>query len=70
MHYLVRKCFPGFSYFVHKFLKSEPGFMDVHAYVGVDVESQIFFTSALIGGEWSVLGPGRFTPGERDPGSH
>jgi hypothetical protein len=29
MHYLVRKGFPGFSYFVHKFLQSGPGFIDI-----------------------------------------
>jgi hypothetical protein len=27
-------------------------------------------TSALVGGEWSVSRPGRFTPGERAPGTH
>jgi hypothetical protein len=30
----------------------------------------IFLTSALVGGEWSALRPGRFTPGERTPGTH
>jgi hypothetical protein len=30
----------------------------------------IFLTSALTGGEWSVSRPGRFTPGERAPGTH
>jgi hypothetical protein len=30
----------------------------------------IFLTLALAGGEWSVLGPGRFTPTERAPGTH
>jgi hypothetical protein len=34
------------------------------AYGGVDVEIHIFLTSALVGVEWSVLRPGRFTPGE------
>jgi hypothetical protein len=29
-----------------------------------------FLTSALGGGEWSASRPGRFTPGERAPGSH
>jgi hypothetical protein len=29
-----------------------------------------FLTSALDGGEWSVLRPGRFTPRERAPGIH
>jgi hypothetical protein len=27
-------------------------------------------TSALAGGEWSASRPGRFTPGERAPGTH
>jgi hypothetical protein len=35
------------------------------AYGGVDVYIQVFLTSALAGGEWSVSSPGRFTPGER-----
>jgi hypothetical protein len=30
----------------------------------------IFLTSALAGGEWSASRPGRFTPGERDRGTH
>jgi hypothetical protein len=29
----------------------------------------IFLTSALAGGEWSASRPGRFTPGERVPGT-
>jgi hypothetical protein len=37
------------------------------AYVGVN---HIFFTSALVSGEWSVSRPGRFNPGERIPGTH
>jgi hypothetical protein len=36
-------------------------------YEGVDVEIHIFFTSALVGGEWSASRPGRFTPEERIP---
>jgi hypothetical protein len=36
-------------------------------YGGVDVEIHIFLTSALIGGEWSVSHPGRFTPGKDYP---
>jgi hypothetical protein len=40
------------------------------AYGGVDVYIQIFLTSALVGGEWSVSRPGRFTPGERAPDTH
>jgi hypothetical protein len=34
------------------------------------VEIHIFLTSALAGGEWSTLRPGRLTPGERAPGTH
>jgi hypothetical protein len=30
----------------------------------------IFLISALVGGEWSTSRPGRFTPGERAPGTH
>jgi hypothetical protein len=37
---------------------------------GVDVQSHIFLTSALIGGEWSASRPCRFTPGERAPDTH
>jgi hypothetical protein len=40
------------------------------AYGGVDVEIHIFLTSALAGGECSASRPGRFTPGERAPGTH
>jgi hypothetical protein len=32
---------------------------------GVDVYIHIFLTSALAGGEWSALRPGRFTSGEK-----
>jgi hypothetical protein len=39
-------------------------------YGGVDVETHVFLTSAIGGGEWSASRPGRFTPGERDPGTH
>jgi hypothetical protein len=31
-------------------------------YGGVDVQSQIFLTSALAGGKWSASRPGCFTP--------
>jgi hypothetical protein len=31
----------------------------------VDVETHVFLTSALVGGEWSASRPGRFSPGER-----
>jgi hypothetical protein len=40
------------------------------AYEGVDVYIHIFLTSALAGDEWSASLPGRFTPGERAPGTH
>jgi hypothetical protein len=40
------------------------------AYGGVDVYIHIFLSSALAGGEWSASRPGRFTPGERAPGTH
>jgi hypothetical protein len=40
------------------------------AYGGVDVYTHVFFTSALVGGEYSASRPGRFTPGERAPGTH
>jgi hypothetical protein len=39
------------------------------AYVEVDIQSYIFMTSALVGGEWSASRPGRFTPKER-AGTH
>jgi hypothetical protein len=32
-------------------------------YGGVDVETHVFLTLALVGGEWSGSLPGRFTPG-------
>jgi hypothetical protein len=40
------------------------------AYGGVDVQIQVFLTSALVGDEWSASRSGRFTPGERAPGTH
>jgi hypothetical protein len=36
----------------------------------VDVYIHVFFTSVLVGGEWSDSRPGRFTPRERVPGTH
>jgi hypothetical protein len=36
-------------------------------YREVDVLIHIFLTSALLGGEWLVSLPGRFTPGEKTP---
>jgi hypothetical protein len=38
--------------------------------MGVDVQIQIFLTSALVGGEWSNSRPCRFIPRERPPGTH
>jgi hypothetical protein len=35
----------------------------------VHVLIHIFLTSALVGGEWSVSRPGRFTPGKRARGT-
>jgi hypothetical protein len=40
------------------------------AYGGVDVYIHVFLTSALVGGEWSASRHGRFTSGERTPGTH
>jgi hypothetical protein len=39
-------------------------------YGGVDVQIHIFLTSALVRGEWTASRPGRFTPGERAPGTY
>jgi hypothetical protein len=39
-------------------------------YGGVDVQIDIFLTSALLEGEWSDSRPSRLTPGERAPGIH
>jgi hypothetical protein len=39
-------------------------------YVGADIESHVFLTSVLVGGEWSASGLGRFIPGERAPDTH
>jgi hypothetical protein len=40
------------------------------AYGGVDVQIQVFLTSALVGGELSASRPVRFTPREKFPGTH
>jgi hypothetical protein len=40
------------------------------AYGGVEVQTHVFLTSALVGGEWSASRPSRFTPGERTHGTH
>jgi hypothetical protein len=39
-------------------------------YWGMEVQLHTFLTSALDGGVWSALRPGRFTPGEKAPGTH
>jgi hypothetical protein len=39
------------------------------AYGGMDVYAHVFLISALVWGEWSALRPGRFSPGERAPGT-
>jgi hypothetical protein len=36
-------------------------------YGGMDVETHVFLTSALDGGEWSTSRPGLFIPGEGAP---
>jgi hypothetical protein len=38
------------------------------AYGGMDVWIHVFFTSALVGVEWSSSRPGRFIPREIGPG--
>jgi hypothetical protein len=40
------------------------------AYRGVDVQTHVFLTSALVGDEWSASRLGRFTGGERAHGTH
>jgi hypothetical protein len=40
------------------------------AYGVVDVLIYVFLTLALVGGEWTASRHGRFTPGEREPGTH
>jgi hypothetical protein len=39
-------------------------------YGGMDVWTHVFSISGLVWGEWSASRPGRFTPGERAPGTH
>jgi hypothetical protein len=39
-------------------------------YVGMDVYIHVFLTLALGGDEWSASRSGRFTPGERAPGTN
>jgi hypothetical protein len=38
-------------------------------YGGVDVQTHVFLTSALDGGEWSASRPALLTPGERAHGT-
>jgi hypothetical protein len=40
------------------------------AYGGVEMYTQVFLTSALVGGDWSASHTGIFTPRERTPGTH
>jgi hypothetical protein len=40
------------------------------AYGGVDIQIHIFLTSALDAGELSASRPGRFSLGDRAPGTH
>jgi hypothetical protein len=42
----------------------------METYGGVGCIDHVFLTSVLVGGEWSIARPGRFTPGERTPGTH
>jgi hypothetical protein len=42
----------------------------MRTYGGVDAQIHVFLTSALVRGEWPASRPGRFTPGERVPGTH
>jgi hypothetical protein len=40
------------------------------AYGGMNLQTHVFLTSVLVGGERSASHPGRFTPGESGPGTH
>jgi hypothetical protein len=51
-------------------MKVREWYYAMKAYVGLDVYIHIFLTSALGRGEWSASRTGRFTPGERAPGTH
>jgi hypothetical protein len=42
----------------------------MNAYRGVNVQTHVFLTSTLVGGEWSASLHGLFTPKERSPGTH
>jgi hypothetical protein len=41
----------------------------IKGYGGVNEYIHVFLTSAIFGDEWSASGPGRFTSGERAPGT-
>jgi hypothetical protein len=36
----------------------------------MDLQIHVFLTSVLVGGEWSALRPGRFTPQKEPPRTH
>jgi hypothetical protein len=38
--------------------------------LGSGIKAPQFLTTALVGGEWSASGPGRFAPRRRAPGTH
>jgi hypothetical protein len=40
------------------------------AYGRLAIQIHVFLILALVRGEWSASRPGRFTPGERAPGTH
>jgi hypothetical protein len=42
----------------------------MRTYGGIDVQTRVFLTSALVGGELLVLRPGRFSPRERAPSTN
>jgi hypothetical protein len=42
----------------------------IKTYGGDDVQSHVFLTSVIVGGEWSASRPDRFIPRERAPGTH
>jgi hypothetical protein len=42
----------------------------MEAYAEVDAQTQVYFTSPLVGNEWSALRPDRFIPEERAPSTH
>jgi hypothetical protein len=43
---------------------------EVKMYWGMKIYLHAFLTSALDGDKWSASRPGRFTAGERTPGTH